>query len=134
MRNFLRLSVHQQAFLSVVSLVGEWTSRYYISGYKYLLGGIYYTIKNLSGRIACIFFLKLKIFEKFYLGKHGYTINVYLEFTGVHIDCSFFSGHLSHSVDLLLSFLSLVGCKLLVIFNFFSKTTEPILSKFGIYK
>lgn len=87
---FLRLSVHQQAFLSVVSLVGEWTSRYYISGYQYLLGGIYYTIKNLSGRIACIFFLKLKIFEKFYLGKHGYTINVYLEFTGVHIDCSFF--------------------------------------------
>lgn len=90
MLNFLLLSVHQQAFLSVVSLVGEWTSRYHISGYQYLLGGIYYTIKNLSGRIACIFFLKLKIFEKFYLGKHGYTINVYLEFTGVHIDCSFF--------------------------------------------
>lgn len=120
MLNFLLLTVHQQAFLSVISLVGEWTSRYHISGYQYLLGGIYYTIKHISGRIACIFFLKLRILEKFYLGKHGYTINVYLEFNGVHIDCRvFFSGHLSHSVDLLLF------CPSLVV-NFWSFLTSSL--------
>lgn len=134
MLNFLLLTVHQQAFLSVISLVGEWTSRYHISGYQYLLGGIYYTIKHISGRIACIFFLKVRIFEKFYLGKHGYTINVYLEFTGVHIGCSFFFFRSLESLSRPIAFLSLVGCKLLIIFNFFSKTTEPILSKFDIYK